>query len=86
MSRVEWPGIHERFWPDTDKPWRVTSGFGVFEDFATQAEAQRFYETMKRDHTDAHLRPGEPFNAVEDLVSTDRCFAEKREAGPPRVS
>jgi hypothetical protein len=67
--KIEWDGIPEAFWPDTDTPWRVCSGFGAFKDFATQEEAQTFYENLlaKEERAglgwDALVR--EPFNAVE---------------------
>jgi hypothetical protein len=69
MTVVEWEGIPEQFWPDTDKPWRVQWGFGVFEDFETREEAQEFYkqkldaEIADGGGWDRLVRP--PFNAVE---------------------
>lgn len=42
MARVEWPGIPERYWPDTERPWRVKWGFGLCRDFVTREEAQAF--------------------------------------------
>lgn len=69
MTRIKWEGIPEKFWPDTEKPWRVSWGFGVFEDFATREEAQAFYE----EKVAADTRQGggwerlvqEPFDAVK---------------------
>lgn len=70
MTRVEWEGIPERYWPDTEKPWRVSWGFGCFEDFATEAEAQALADKLRADKTggwDALVQ--DPFNAVEIIVS-----------------
>ena len=62
MTKIEWDGIPERYWPDTEKPWRVTWGIGQFEDFATEEEAQRFYARQESRGTELL---SEPFNAVE---------------------
>ena len=32
---------------DPDKPWRVTWGFGAFEDFAFRFQAQDFCDTLR---------------------------------------
>lgn len=65
MVRVRWKGVEERYWPDTEKPWRVAIGMYEFKDFATQAEAQDFYEEelMKKPPGPTRLRP--PVNVVE---------------------
>lgn len=66
MTVVEWPGIPETYWPDTEKPWRVAWGFGVFEDFATEEEAQTFYEEKKASEpADWGRLVREPFNAIK---------------------
>lgn len=35
-----WNGIPTTYWPSPDKPWRITWGFGAFEDFASEAQAE----------------------------------------------
>lgn len=61
-----WSGVPSQYVPQVDKPWRVTWGFGVFEDFATEAEAVEFYDKTKAaakgDWADLVC---EPFDAVE---------------------
>lgn len=47
MTRIKWEGIPESCWPDTEKPWRVISGFGAFTDFATKDEALLYYKHLK---------------------------------------
>jgi hypothetical protein len=69
MTRVEWEGIPERYWPDTEKPWRVSWGFGCHEDFATEEEAASFAK-RQRDEFIAERGGWEdtvngPFNAAE---------------------
>lgn len=59
--------VPEAYWPQADKPWRVSWGIGAFEDFATEAEAvvaaaeirARFGEADWADSVNA------PFNAYE---------------------
>lgn len=62
-ERIAWPGIPEAYWPYLDKPWRVTYGFGCFDDFATEASARQAYDRLRARQPD--LNPSEPFNAVE---------------------
>lgn len=62
---IPWKGIPETYWPDSEKPWRVTFGIGCFQDFATEAEALDFYERERQDGD--LMRP--PFNAAEREVS-----------------
>lgn len=69
---VQWPGIPETYWPNTDTPWRVSWGFGAFEDFATNEEAQAFFdkqvEEQKNGWQDLVV---EPYKVVEDHLLRD---------------
>lgn len=65
MTVVKWEGIPEKYWPDTEKPWRVTWGIGVFQDFATEEEAKEFQVKLLAEWGDDICAPGEPFNAIE---------------------
>ena len=66
MSKIEWEGIPEQFWPDTEKPWRASWGFGAFRDFATKAEAEAFYaQRLEEERGDWKNLVNEPFNACE---------------------
>lgn len=58
--------VPEDYWPQPDKPWRVSWGFGVFEDFATQGEAQAKHDELKRElKGDWRDTIDEPYNAYE---------------------
>jgi hypothetical protein len=58
--------MEDRYRPSPETPWRVSWGLGVFEDFATEEEAQRFYKRLRRSETgDWKNLVNEPFNAVE---------------------
>jgi hypothetical protein len=46
MTKIVWEGIPEQFWPDTEKPWRITWGIGAFKDFVTSAEAEAYREHL----------------------------------------
>ena len=69
MTRVEWEGIPERYWPDTEKPWRVSWGIGCHEDFTTEAEAASFAkerrDQFESEHDGWEVTVNGPFNAVE---------------------
>lgn len=69
MAKIDYSdsNIPETYWPDDEKPWRVSWGFGAFEDFATEAEAKAAaIEIRARFGTDwPGDSVGEPFNAVE---------------------
>lgn len=69
MTRVRWEGIPERYWPDTEKPWRVVSGLGAYADFATKDEAQAHADhlrvTLRGDWADSVQ---DPFNVVEETL------------------
>jgi len=62
MARVIWEGIPEKYWPSTDRPWRVAWGIGMFEDFATEEEAEQFRNKLIADGTEG---VGEVFQACE---------------------
>ena len=47
MTRLIWEGIPEKYWPDTETPWRVAWGIGCFRDFATRAEADLFHSKQE---------------------------------------
>lgn len=73
MARIEWEGIPERYWPDTEKPWRVSWGFGMHQDFATEAQAQAFRDKKYADDVAdgggwENLISG-PYNAAERKVT-----------------
>lgn len=53
--------MEETYRPDPARPWRVSWGFGAFEDFESEEQARSYYETLPED---GWLRQ-EPFNAVE---------------------
>ena len=70
MTKIEWEGIPEQFWPDTEKPWRVSFGIGAFKDFATEAEARAFHAQKVAEEDGGWERlVNEPFNAVERVPS-----------------
>lgn len=60
--------MEERCRSNAALPWRVVWGFGVHRDFATQAEAQAFYEsereTQKNGWQDLVC---EPFNVIDPI-------------------
>lgn len=64
--KLEWEGIPEAYWPDTEKPWRVSWGFGAFKDFATKEEARTFHAKMlANEKGDWRNLVNEPFKATE---------------------
>lgn len=66
MSRVIWEGIPMRYWPSTEKPWRVSWGLGAFEDFATKEEAEAHAAKLRRElKGDWADSVEDPVNAVE---------------------
>lgn len=71
MTRIAWEGVPETYWPDTDRPWRVISGIGYFEDFATKAEAQAHADRLRKNWAgqDWADTVRDPFNAVEREVT-----------------
>lgn len=53
--------VPDQYRPNPDKPWRVAWGFGAFEDFATEEEARRKFESVPDG-----LAPMPPRNTIEE--------------------
>lgn len=62
MTRLRWEGIPEQYWPDTEKPWRVTWGLGAFSDHATREQADAEAERVRKQRPDDQVHV---FDATE---------------------
>lgn len=72
VTRIVWEGIPETYWPDTEKPWRVSWGIGAFEDFATKAEAQQHADKLRKEWAGKDWADSvrNPFNATKIRTTT----------------
>lgn len=58
--------VPESYWPQPNKPWRLSWGFGAFKDFATLEEAQAEHERLLTALTGDWVNSvWDPYNAVE---------------------
>lgn len=58
-----WDGIPKTYWPEPDKPWRVSWGFGAHTDFATKEAADEEVTPLRANlFADWDSTVADPFN------------------------